>query len=145
MTRVIVIVATVAALAACTEDHTSQMEYAAATNSSCLACHTGAAAGSYVHPEAKFPLMTMGTQHDNILCIDCHKFDVSPGLFGFNADCTSGCHLQNQTSTFCNQYPQSNNMPCPASDPLHQGLGVSGYAWDAVNHDFCLSCHPAGM
>jgi hypothetical protein len=151
MTRIVFVTASLAAIAAlgaCTETHSSsQMEYEAADNNSCLACHTGPSAGEYVHPEAKFPLTTMGTMHDNILCIDCHKFDVSADLFeaGFNSDCTSGCHLQNESSTFCTQYPQAMNMPCPASDSLHQGLGVSGYAWDSKHYDFCLSCHPAGM
>lgn len=137
-------------LAACTEDHANQTEF---TPNSCLNCHTaGSGSNVLVHPESLFPLMSGGTLHDNINCQDCHKFDISPGILPYNADCTSACHLQNQTSNACLAYPQSSNMPslCDAIEPFHVGLvnpnpPGQAYAWDSVHHDFCVQCHPSGL
>jgi hypothetical protein len=143
----VIAIALTVSLGACTEPHSSaQQEF---MPDDCTACHSGSDA--LVHPEAKFPLMTQGTFHDNIECYDCHHFNRGPGILGFHADCTELCHLENQNSSVCLSYPQSaaNTMLCQAVDPLHVGLTNpttnAPYAWDPVNHDFCLSCHPNGL
>ena len=121
------------ALAACVETHDPTQK--AIQNDDCTNCHSG----NLVHPEASFPLMSMGSMHTNIACQDCHKFTSGPGIDGFHADCTSTCHLQTKQSSCCE-----------AVEPNHLGRvspidGTTPYAWDPMNHDFCLSCHPAGL
>lgn len=121
-------------LCACTEVHDgSRTEF---QNTDCTTCHSN----NLVHPEALFPLMSMGSPHTNIQCVDCHVFSHGPGLKKFHADCTSTCHLQTQPSACC-------SLPI---EPKHLGRvspidGTTPYAWDATNHDFCLKCHPAGL
>lgn len=120
-------------LAACVEAHDPTQK--AIQNTDCMNCHSG----SLVHPETRFPLMSMGSVHTNIACQDCHRFTAGPGIDGFHADCTSTCHLQTQQSSCCE-----------ATEPNHIGRvspidGTTPYAWDPMNKDFCLKCHPMGL
>jgi hypothetical protein len=104
--------------AACTETHTaSQVEF---TERSCTNCHTD----KLLHPEDGFPIMT--GPHMAVDCADCHVFKRGPGLDFVHGDCTSVCHVEADM------------------DPLHTGSAGTGYMWDPVNHDFCVSCHPTG-
>ncbi len=106
------------ALVACTETHTaSQVEY---TDRTCSNCHTD----KLMHPESAFPITT--GPHMGIDCADCHVFKSSTGLNGYHALCAGPCHTQGDMA------------------PLHTGAAGTGYMWDPVNHDFCMTCHPTG-
>ena len=134
------------ALAACSEPHDGTIAIAAGD---CTTCHTPA---DDPHDETDFPILPADDPemwHAEIACADCHHFDRGPGLRGFHVDCTETCHLQSEPAEGCVQYPQAMGLPCVAIEPEHLGWvspidHVTPYAWDKTDHDFCLTCHPAG-
>ena len=77
------------------------------------------------HPEARFPIAT--SAHMNIDCANCHNASLNGGKHrgGADTDCiNTACHVQGDID------PDHNPRP--------------GYAWNANQHNFCLTCHPSG-
>ena len=148
MRRILIIVA----LAACTEPHDASHVSLSLDPGDCVTCHVATIPNALVHPEAKFSIAAQSSPHLEVDCDDCHNFGRGYGVLGLHVDCTNECHLRNDPSNACLEYPASmGTTPCGAIDPTHtDGMHddpVTGapYAWDAVNHDFCVQCHPSGL
>ena len=112
-------------------------------STACAQCHTTTTwtnqLGGCAHPEAAFPLTTMGTQHTNIACSACHSESISAATGatsakGANTDCIA-CHPNSATQ-------QSNHVGVTYDSGAL--LGVP-YAYSSTDHRFCLDCHPNGL
>lgn len=108
----------------------------------CATCHVTTtwvnSLGGCVHPEAQFPLASMGTKHTGIACTDCHSAALTTATVtsvnGGNTDCLS-CH------------PNTS-----AQAQAHVGVTYDSgtlvgtpYAYKASEPNFCLVCHPKGL
>ena len=112
-------------------------------DTNCANCHTtqqwqnGLVACG--HPEDNFPLMSQGTQHTNIKCIECHSIAINAATGatsagGADTDCIS-CHpntTQQQNDHIGVTYDSGTLVGQP-------------YAYSTTDHRFCLDCHPKGL
>lgn len=123
--------------------HSTVIQGKAQCSTECAACHTTATwqnqLGGCAHPEAAFPLTTMGTKHTNIACADCHSsaITLSTGATsakGANTDCIS-CHPNTSTQ-------QRNHVGVTYDNGTLTG---QPYAYSTNDHRFCLDCHPNGL
>ena len=109
----------------------------------CAQCHTTTTwvnrLGGCAHPEAAFPLASMGTKHTNITCTACHSETISAAtgatsVAGANTDCIA-CH------------PNSSQQQQFHIGVVYDAGTLVGqpYAYSTTDHRFCLACHPKGL
>ena len=122
---------------------------AKACSKDCVQCHAtqdwSNFMGGCVHPEGVamvaggFPLVSQGTRHTNLKCLDCHSEAISVALgvtakAGANTDCIA-CH-PNTTAMANNHVGVSYDAGAKAGQ---------AYAYSTTEHHFCLDCHPKGL
>jgi hypothetical protein len=113
----------------------------------CFECHTTSTWVNYLggcnHPEQSFPLVSQGTQHNNINCTACHSDAISmatgaTSVNGANTDCIS-CHLNDSTQ----QQNHTGALLYTSTTPPVAYVLYTGYS--TTDHRFCLTCHPTGL
>ena len=90
-------------------------------------------------PSTGFPLHSLGTQHTNIKCIDCHSDAITAETgatshLGANTDCI-GCHPNDSSQ-------QQNHVGVLYETGARTG---QPYAFLPDDRRFCLDCHPQGL
>lgn len=116
----------------------------------CAQCHTtdtwSNSLGGCDHPETAtpsgstgFPLHSLGTQHTQVKCIECHSSEITAATgrtskLGANTDCLT-CH------------PNSSALQGNHVGVVYETGALLGRAYAFLPDDrrFCLDCHPQGL